>query len=222
MLTAKILSVTGFEPAIHGMRNPMNSWDKSDSDFCSAMNCEECPLSECTEYGEFIVGKNDMDLMMRLCKAGTEHRKYLRMINAYLDIKASHVFWQEFDTYKIGTVRNSCSKMHKIHVKGFVKSDFSTKGIDECGLQEYFEKHLEKLEYLRVKFNETQEKRYWEALLELLPMGYEIMATVMLNYETVLNIIRQRHNHKWYDWKSLIDVFMTLPLMDKLSEAARC
>jgi hypothetical protein len=204
----KITDVTtyGFETAIRGMRNPMNSWDKSDSEFVP------------WDITSFEIGENDLDLMKRLFKGGTEHRKYLRMINVTMDITCHHTWWAEFDTYKIGTVRNSCSKMHKIHVKEFVKDDFSTEGIDECGGRtlEVFEIVKDELERLRRLFNETHEKKYWRAIIELLPMGYNIRATVQMNYEVAVNIIRQRKNHKLDEWHVMVDELLNLPYMKEI------
>lgn len=201
MIKVEHVFVSGFMAAIRGMRNPMNSWNKSDSGL-----------------GGCGIGKNDFDLMHRLYKAGTEHRKYLRMITCTMDITCHHTWWAEFDTYKIGTVRNSCSKMHKIHVKGFVADDFSTEGIEECGgrTSEVFLCVLNELERLRRLFNETHEKKYWRAIIELLPMGYNIKATVMLNYEVVFNILRQRENHKLDEWNEFCEILKELPYIKEI------
>lgn len=217
------IDVYGFETAIRGMRNPMNSWDKSDSFYCDEYNCHDCRIyntMDCffTLDDDYVIGANDIDLMKRLFKGGTEHRKYMRMITVTMDITSHHSWWAEFDTYKVGTVRNSCSKMHKIHVKEFVKDDFSTEGIDECGgrTSEVFEIVKDELERLRRLFNETHEKKYWRAIIELLPMGYNIKATVLLNYEVAVNIIRQRKNHKLDEWHVMCDVLINLPYMKEI------
>ncbi len=204
-MQVKPLNVYGWEAAIRGMRNPLNSWDKSDTIF-------DPPHTP-------IIGENDLGLMQRLCNAGSEHRKYLRMIQCAFDIRATHVFWAEFDTYKIGTVRNSCSKMHRIHVKPFVWDDFSTAGIAEVGgaTQMTFQELICELEWLRNQFNTTYEKKYWVALLELLPMGYELQATVMLNYETCLNIVKQRDHHKWIEWPIMRAEILRLPYFREIT-----
>lgn len=192
------VEVYGWEASIRGMRNPKNSWDKSDSHWVEKEG-------SCWD-GTYHVGENDLKLMRTLAQAGSDHGKFLRMITVTCDITSNHVWWGEFDTYKVGTVRNSCSKMHKIHVKEFVKDDFSTEGIDECGgrTSEVFDIVLEELERLRLLFNETQEKKYWRAIIELLPMGYNIRATVQLNYEVLRNMNRvgRRRNHKMDEWRT--------------------
>ena len=182
--------------AIYSARNPLNSWNKSDSDL-----------------EKDIIGQNDLDLMRRLYKAGPEHRKYLRQIFVSMDITTNHTVWAEFDTYKIGVTRNSCSKMHQIHVKEFTMGDFSCEGIDEVGdvVKEHFEKTIKVLEWLRVKFNETHEKKYWRAIIDMLPMGFNLRATVTMNYENVVNIIRQRENHKMFEWNEFVDTLKDLP-----------
>lgn len=202
MIKIENVSVYGWESAIRGMRNPMNSWDRSDSVW----------LPDYPEY-EFKIGENDLKLMRNLAKAGSDHAKYLRMINVTCDITSNHTWWAEFDTYKVSTVRNSCSKMHKIHVKEFVKDDFSTEGIDECGgrTTEVFEVVLVELERLRKLFNETHEKKYWRAIIELLPMGYNIMATVQLNYAVLWNMYKARKNHKLDEWREFCKWCDTLP-----------
>lgn len=223
MIRIENIDVYGFESAIRGMRNPLNSWDKSDSFYCGDVSdCNSCRFDDvgCShiDYGDYVIGENDIDLMQRLFKGGTEHRKFMRMINVTMDITAHHTWWSEFDTYKVGTVRNSCSKMHKIHVKEFVKDDFSTEGIDECGGRtvEVFEIVKDELERLRKSFNETKEKKYWRAIIELLPMGYNIRATVQMNYEVAYNIIKQRKGHKLNEWHELAKVLLNLPYMKEI------
>ena len=200
MIKIENIDVYGWESAIRGMRNPLNSWKRSDSCF--------------TEHG-VSVGDNDLGLMQRLFKGGTEHRKYMRYINVTMDITASHTWWAEFDTYKVGTVRNSCSKMHKIHVKEFVRDDFDHEGIDAVGgmAEVQFQNTIDTLEWLRQEFNETGEKKYWRAIIELLPMGYRIKATVQMNYEVAVNIIRQRKGHKLVEWHEMVNVLLDLPYM---------
>ena len=223
MIKVENIDVHGFEAAIRGMRNPHNSWDKSDTLMIPGYYCdsdEDFALSKLCGGVAPIIGSNDLDLMQRLAKAGTEHRKYLRMITVTMDITCHQAWWSEYDTYKVGTVRNSCSKMHKIHVKEFVKDDFSTEGIDECGGRtlEVFEIVKGELERLRNLFNETHEKKYWRAIIELLPSGYNMRATVMMNYETVFNIINQRSGHKLDEWREFVDVLTGLPYVKELRE----
>lgn len=204
MIEVSNVEVFGWEAAIRGMRNPKNSWNKMDSYF--------------TDHG-CSIGDNDHDLMMRLVKGGPVHAKYRRMIVVYADITCHHAWWAEFDTYKVGTVRNSCSKMHKIHVKPFEHEDFSFEGISDVGgvAVETFEKVGHTLEWLRVQFNETQEKKYWRAMIELLPMGYNIKATVMLNYEVLANIYKWRENHKLQEWRDFCAWIKTLPYSELIT-----
>ena len=208
-----------FEGALRGMRNPMNSWDKSDSSYCvnsvdeSTSHCSICPVSEgCTgSQGDietrYIIGKNDMKLAQQLIRAGSEHRKFMRQIFVSVDIVAPLFWWKEFDTYKVGTVRNSCSTMHKIHVKSFEKDDFTHIGIDEVGdiTQKTLNTVLETLEYCRTKFNETKEKKYWRAIIELLPDGYNMKATITFSYENLLSMCSkgQRRFHKQNEWSGI-------------------
>lgn len=230
MIKIENTEVVGWESAIRGMRNPMNSHSKSDSKTC--YNADRCSWDYCSEFDKcqgtktnhYIVGENDLALMKKLVKAGTVHSKFMRMIVVYCDITAPQFWWSEFDTYKVGTVRNSCSKMHKIHVKEFTKDDFSHEGVDECELQELFGKWIDLLEDLRIKFNETQEKKYWRALIELLPSGYNIKATVMLNYEVLRNIYKPdcRQHHKLDEWNvdfegSFCNWIKTLPYSELIT-----
>ena len=199
-----------WEAIVRGTRNPMNSWDKSDSIHAF----DEGIMDEI-----FVIGDNDLDLMKRLAKAGTDHRKFMRMIVVYADITSNHIWWSEADTYKVGTVRNSCSKMHKIHVKEFCKDDFSHEGIDEVkGIAEdAFEYTLKSLEFLRLAYNETNEKKYWRALIELLPLGYNIKATLMLNYEVLANMYHSRKNHKLDEWREFCKWIETLPYSELIT-----
>lgn len=186
--------VWGFTHALRGMRNPMNSWAKSDS-------------YEEADSHQVVIGNNDKKLAQSLIRAGSEHRKFMRQIFVSVDITAPLFWWKEFDTYKVATVRNSCSTMHKIHVKSFERGDFTHHGIDAVGgiAEEAFQKMLEALEQLRVLFNETKEKKYWRAIIELLPDGYNMRATVTLNYENLLGMCGkgQRRLHKQNEWSGL-------------------
>lgn len=190
MIKFETNDVWGFEWAFRGMRNPMNSWDKSDSNWL---------------FQE--IGENDLALARKLINAGSEHRKFLRQIYVSVDVTAPMFWWFEYDTYKVGTTRNSCSKMHKIHVKPFEYDDFSHEGIDELeqGMKELFMVYMQMLEVLRNKFNETQEKKYWRALIEMLPEGYNMHATVTMTYENIYAMRQQRRGHKLDEWR--IDFF---------------
>lgn len=222
MIKIENVETYGWEAAIRGMRNPMNSWDKSDSWFWvrgSGLN-QAWGITENVPdftYGVHL-GEKDLNLMKNLSSAGNDHGKFLRMLPVTLDITTHHAWWAEFDTYKVSTVRNSCSKMHKIHVKEFVKDDFSTEGIDAVGgeVSKHFDKTVKTLEWLRVQFNKTQEKKYWRAIIELLPMGYNIRATVMLNYAVLKNMYHARKNHKLDEWHTFCEWVETLPYSREL------
>lgn len=212
--------VYGWEAAIRGMRNPLNSWDRSDSKYdVGYFGDDGCEL----EHYDVVIGDNDHDLMMRLAKGGATHAKYRRMITVTCDITCHHTWWAEFDTYKVGTVRNSCSKMHKIHAKEFVADDFSAEGIEECGgrTSEVFARVLEELERLRKLFNETQEKKYWRAIIELLPMGYNIKATVQFNYEVLAGMYRDRKSHKVDEWPAFCDWIEQLPYSEIITQGEK-
>lgn len=197
MIKVENIEVWGFEAAVRGMRNPLNSWDKSDS---IKMN------------NTFIVGNKDLKLAKKLYRSGTEHRKYLRQIFVSMDITSNHTFWAEFDTYKVGTVRNSCSKMHKIHAKPFEADDFTHENIDKVDfVKEEFWRVLETLEGCRIELNRTGDKTYWRAMIDLLPMGCNLKATVTMNYENVVNIINQRSEHKLDEWREFCEILRGLP-----------
>lgn len=200
-----------WEIIIEGTRNPMNSWHLSDSYKTHIENPETLNTAD----HEFFLGEKDHDLMMRLAKAGTTHAKYRRMIPVIFTVTAPTFWWIEFDTYKVGTVRNSCSKMHKIHVAPFTVDNFSHEGCDEVPIaMECLVDTIAVLETLRQKFNETQEKRYWRALLELLPHGYNMKATVMTNYEVLAGIHPTRKHHKVEEWHTFCRWIEELPHSD--------
>lgn len=224
MLKISDTEVLGFEHAIRGMRNPMNSWSKSDTWDCADRKCVECPLfSEkgCEEHFNPIIGHNDLDLMKRLVKAGTDHSKFMRMITVYCDITCHHTWWAEFDTYKVGVVRNSCSKMHKIHVKEFTLDDFSIDDfyIEDEGinLKDCFINVVADCEMLRKKFNETKDRRYWKGLIELLPMGYNLKATVQLNYAVLRAMYHARVTHKLDEWHTFCEWIESLPYSELIT-----
>lgn len=223
MIKIEKTEVFGWEAAIRGMRNPMNSWDKSDSGYCfDDIACHTCRAdrNHCKTYAEnkeFVIGRNDHDLMMRLRNAGTDHRKFMRMITVYLDITAPLYWWKEFDTYKVGTVANSCSTMHKIADKEFDVNDFSHEHIEELDGDEYNMSYdwllrtVDILNYYRTKYIEINDKIYWWQMIQILPSSYNQRRTVMLNYEVLANIYKSRCNHKLDEWRELCKWVETLP-----------
>ena len=221
MLKIENTEVMGWEHAIRGMRNPKNSWEKSDSGYCDAIGDK---FGDVIKPENYRLGPNDFDLMSRLRNAGTDHRKFMRMITVYLDITAPLYWWKEFDTYKVGTVANSCSTMHKIADKEFTLEDFSHEhllsmanndagdalflndannirvdGDDLLGLI------INVLNYYRGRYIKTKDKRYWWQLIQLLPSSYNQRRTVMLNYEVLANIYKSRRNHKLDEWHTFCD-----------------
>lgn len=201
MLRCNILDVQGFDPAIHGMRTPKNSWEKSDSVFCNTEGCAvcdnkcECANSENVKWDNpdlnFCIGENDMKLMKTLFTAGTEHRKYNRMIQVWMDIEASLYWWKEFDTYKIGTVANSCSTMHKIHSRDLTLNDFSTEHLSKTNLI-VVDMVIDAINNARQDFLLNHDKIDWWQMIQLLPSSYNQKRTVMMNYEVIARIIEQR------------------------------
>lgn len=220
MLKIENTEVVGWEAAVRGMRNPLNSWEKSDSFFCGSSECcfsdDECNPG-CAGYGQgFNIGEADFDLMTRLRNSGTDHRKFMRMIVVYLDITAPLYWWKEFDTYKVGTVTNSCSTMHKIADKEFAIDDFSIEHLNddrsaEVSNLEWFEHLITHLNRDRKRFIETKDKQYWWQLIQLLPSSYNQRRTVMLNYEVLANIYKSRRNHKLDEWHTFCDWIESLP-----------
>ena len=230
MIKLENTEVLGWEAAIRGMRNPMNSWDKSDSVYLPHWMCdEEEDLILANKCGEVapIIKQNDHDLMMRLAKAGSVDAKYRRMIVVTVDITAPLYWWKEFDTYKVGTVANSCSTMHKIHAKEFTLEDFSCEHLIEendkdkvldGAKYEFVEDGLgtlriiiETLNRYRFKFLETKNKRYWWQMIQLLPSSYNQRRTVMLNYEVLAGIYPKRKDHKLDCWHDFCDWIKSLP-----------
>lgn len=221
MIKIENTEVVGWEHAIRGMRNPMNSWEKSDSQTCA--NCNGClPGQECERYknGTFI-GPNDLELMTRLRNSGTDHRKFMRMITVYVDITAPLYWWKEFDTYKVGTVANSCSTMHKIHDKEFTMEDFSTEHLYP-EVREAFENTIIKyLNEARKTYNflsDTPSKKdAWWQMIQILPTSYNQRRTVMLNYEVLANIYKSRRNHKLDEWHTFCDWIEELPYSELIT-----
>lgn len=210
-----------WQAVIMGARNPMNSWDKSDSGYVDMEVCEGQAVYDGTDRA-YKIGRNDLDLLKRLSKAGADHRKYLRMLPVICTITTNHTLWAEFDTYKVGVVRNSCSKMHKIHSKEFIKDDFSHEGIDEVakkhdGFGKFYDKIIQTCEWLRKQFNSTNDKIYWRALIDMLPMGFNLKATVSLNYEVLANMYHARKNHKMTEWVELCQFIEMLPYSELIT-----
>ena len=216
MIKFEHTEVVGWEHAIRGMRNPKNSWEKSDSDFHrEPINYFDENDMPCTDLRSFVLGPNDHDLMTRLRNAGTDHRKFMRMIVVYVDITAPLYWWKEFDTYKVGTVANSCSTMHKIAAKEFTLEDFSCEHLNDdclaCNVVsgdhsdyltslDILKYTIESLNYWRRRYLSTKNKDDWWQMIQLLPSSYNQKRTVMLNYEVLANIYKSRKNHKLDEW----------------------
>ena len=201
MLKVERISVVNMENAIRGARNPMNSWARMDSYY--------------DEKGNYVLGENDLSLAKRLAVAGSDHRKFLRQIIVSMDITAPLYWWKEFDTYKVGTVANSCSTMHKIQAKEFERGDFSADRLTPEAI-ELLDKLIEFLESERVRFVETKDKSAWHNMIQLLPSSFNQMRTVSLNYEVLINIYYARRHHKLAEWHTLCEAIETLPYAKEL------
>lgn len=206
MLRVEKIEVFNFEGAIRGARNPMNSWAKSDSEYVD---------------GKYVIGENDLNLLRRLVRAGSDERKFMRQILVSMDITAPLYFWKECDTYKVGTVANSCSTMHKIHASEFNISDFSVERVSgEAGKQLIYS-IVDYLEYNRKLFNETKEKRFWENMIQMLPSSYNQKRTITLNYEVLRNIYHARRHHKLEEWHTLCDAIDKMPYSELITMEAK-
>ncbi len=228
MIKLEKTEVFGWEAAIRGMRNPMNSWDRSDSRYCGGFDMgEECPYhsedgcrrynKECVGLTPLVIGPNDHDLMMQLAEGGSVHAKYRRMITVYVDITAPLYWWKEFDTYKVGTVANSCSTMHKIADKKFTLDDFSHEHLIVASLN-CLKKTIEALNMCRegylsedVSKNPEWKKEVWWQMIQLLPSSYNQKRTVMLNYEVLAGIYEYRRDHKLDEWREFCGWIKELP-----------
>ena len=216
MLKTENAEVIGWEHAIRGMRNPKNSWEKSDSGYCDAIGDK---FGDVIKPENYRLGPNDFDLMSRLRNAGTDHRKFMRMITVYLDITAPLYWWKEFDTYKVGTVANSCSTMHKIAAKEFTLEDFSHEHLDVVS-RSCLEGVIHILNLNRDSFNKNaydDPKIPWWQMIQLLPSSYNQKRTVMLNYEVLANIYKSRRNHKLDEWHTLCDWIERLPYSELIT-----
>lgn len=247
MIKIENTEIVGWEAAIRGMRNPLNSWEKSDSGYGCGNDkeyfCDKCSSSfHCPSREKtYNIGSNDLDLMKRLRNAGTDHRKFMRMITVYVDITAPLYWWKEFDTYKVGTVANSCSTMHKIHAKEFTLDDFSyehliTNKDPDCYDASYhwhsesantnlYATPLDGLKVIigilnanREAYLETKNKEYWWQLIQLLPSSYNQRRTVMLNYEVLANIYKSRRNHKLDEWHVFCEWIENLPYAELITD----
>ncbi len=201
MLKVERISVCNMENAIRGARNPLNSWARMDSFY--------------NEKGEFILGENDLALARKLAVAGSDHRKFLRQIIVSMDITAPLYWWKEFDTYKVGTVANSTSTMHKIQAKEFTRDDFSHDRLTDDALA-VLDSLIAYLEGERVRFNETKDRSAWHNMIQLLPSSFNQMRTVSMNYEVLINIYYARKTHKLAEWHILCDAIKALPYADSL------
>lgn len=241
MIKFEKADVWGFEHAIRGMRNPMNSWERSDS--YPAVDCGKCGIVEregfcnpkehdCSQFETYEIGQNDYDLMARLIKGGSEHRKFLRQIFVSVDITAPLYWWKEFDTYKVGTTANSQSTMHKIHAKEFTVEDFSCEHLFEWTEQTeessvtynamyWLENTLAQLNHARHLYLSTKNKDYWWIMIQLLPTSYNQKRTVTLTYENLLSMLKQRKGHKLDEWREFCDWIFTLPNSHILREGVR-
>lgn len=248
MIKIENVGVCGFEVAIRGMRNPMNSWKKSDSKWCyeNQRNKSQCSQIVCDDCVKpfYEIGENDLALMKSLVKAGPDHRKFLRMINISMDITAPLYWWKEYDTYKIGTVTNSCSTMHKIADKEFTLDDFSHEHLTEFIPGQYLNGWtlesndlitlpndlnyrysstgilrdiiIKALNFNRERYLQTKDKKYWWQIIQLLPSSYNQRRTVQLNYESAYNMYYARKNHKLDEWHVFCDYLKTLPYFKKI------
>lgn len=210
MLKIENVEIAGWEAAIRGMRNPKNSWDRIDSEFLEMSGNYDAPISLLEN-----VGPNDHGLMMNLAKGGPVHAKYRRMITVWLDITAPLYWWKEFDTYKVGTVANSCSTMHKIQSVPITEELFSFEHVKLC---EVGKQYIDELEKLRVKFNDTGDKKYWYALIQLLPSSYNQKRTICLNYEVLHHMYHDRRFHKLDEWHTFCDWIESLPYSEIMTQ----
>ena len=235
MLKIEKTEVVGWEAAIRGMRNPMNSWEQSDSAYCHRDLVRDCTTCVHRDTGYFDVGPKDYDLMTRLRNAGTDHRKFMRMIEVYVDITAPLYWWKEYDTYKVGTVANSCSTMHKIAAKEFTLEDFSHEHLgvlipaelndgEEVFQNLWIESLKRTIEDLNIargfyirEQNSALKKEYWLQMIQLLPSSYNQKRTIMLSYEVLANIYKSRRNHKLDEWHTFCDWIESLPYSEMIT-----
>lgn len=212
MITLNNTFVYGWEAAIRGMRNPMNSWDKSDSGYFPVQSppCNDISI-------EYVVGKNDFSLMKKLVNAGSDHSKFMRMITVSMDVTAPLYWWKEYDTYKVGTVANSCSTMHKIHAKEFTLDDFSTDRLYPSAIDGVMLHTIRWLNFYRDAYLISRSKTDWDQLIQLLPSSYNQRRTIHLNYAVLRNIYHSRRNHKLTEWHTFCDTIRSLPYSELIT-----
>lgn len=225
-------SADQWKAAIMGARNPMNSWEKSDSAECRDFHCGEikCPFDfnrdgncyDGIKPDDFIIGPNDLNLLKRLCSSGTDHRKFMRMLPVMVTITAPLYWWKEFDTYKVGTAANSCSTMHKIAAKEFTLEDFSYENLFNEPENGYFGRNafsslIDELNKARNLYLSTKDKKYWYQMIQILPSSYNQKRTVMMNYEVLCNIYHSRKDHKLDEWHDFCDWIKTLPYSELIT-----
>lgn len=223
MIVLENTEISGFEAAIRGMRNPMNSWNRSDSFFSE--DCPDCPKQDSCYYGAFRcdngicyeVGNNDIELMQNLFNSGSDHRKFMRFVTVTVDCTAPLYWWKEYDTYKVGTVANSCSTMHKIHSKPFELNDFSHEHLYNIALDN-LNGTIELLNRCRESYNQTKNKDDWWQMIQLLPSSYNQRRTLLLNYEVLANIRKSREGHKLDEWKTFCAWIYGLPYFTKITQ----
>lgn len=215
MIKVENIDTWGFEHAIRGMRNPLNSWARSDSHAGEPDCFENC--GNCT-LGEFFVGENDLKLMRQLYAGGQPHRKYLRQIFAVMDITAPLYWWKEFDTYKVGTTANSCSTMHKIAAKEFTLSDFSIEHLSEDVIDKPFNDIINCLNFFRELYNQNKDKSDWWQMIQLLPSSYNQRRTVSMTYENVMNMLDYREGHKLDEWREFCKILKQLPYVEEIRD----
>ena len=207
----------GLKGALRGMRNPMNSWEKADSYDCFCFENPDCSCydseTDSCKCGCFAIGDNDMTLAKKLIKAGSDHRKFLRMIHIQADVLAPLYWWKEYDTYKVGTATNSCSTMHKIHSDEFTIDDFSHEHLDDENIWLLEYSIIKRLNTCRTHYLETKNKKDWWQMIQLLPTSYNQLRTIDLNYEVLMNIYHARKNHRLDEWHSFCDWIESLPYM---------
>ena len=223
-ITIENVETYGWEAAIRGMRNPMNSWDKSDSVLCPGVEFSDCKTDAVVcprcddrfDYDIFCIGKNDFSLMKKLAKAGTDHRKFMRMITVTVDITAPDYWFKEFSTYRIGVTENSTSTMHRIQAKEFTLDDFSTEHLNGESMW-VLGNTIKILNQNRENFNRYNDKDFWWQLIQLLPMSYNYRRTVCLNYEVLANMYKSRKNHKLDEWREFCKFIETLPYAELIT-----
>lgn len=219
MISIEKTDVFGWESAIRGMRNPMNSWEKSDSDWEFV---EDPSIINPNDEVKFVLGPNDLSLMKNLVKAGSDHSKFMRMINVTCDITAPLYWWKEYDTYKVGTVANSCSTMHKIHAKEFTMDDFSHEHLIS---HELYQSNIDVLQFVidtlnfeRSQYLKTKDKTAWWQMIQLLPSSYNQKRTVQLNYAVLRNMYNSRKNHKLDEWHTFCEWVEKLPYSELITQ----